>query len=263
MNKALALYQNYCNYSITDNVQLLDYKVDIDVLRNELFSFISNNRFGFDAVSLRLPPGETNYVSSNESLTATATSAYDYLSTEKQMPLNTAPNSDYTEWHPDLKDSYVSTIVPELEQLCGFKIGRIRLGWLMPGSGYPIHQDLEPLRLHIPLITNSNSYIIHEHNLYHMEYGKLYHLITTGIHTAWNFGKLPRLHLVFSTYSIPEVEQAITDLANLDHLHTNFSQHINGLDQTSLAFLYKVFNQSSTNKEQLLHEIKSIAKLIT
>lgn len=263
MNQILELYRNYCKYPITDNVQLLDYNVDIDRLRQEIFNFIAENNYGLNSVSLRLPPGDFNYINENESLEATAASAYDYLNSEKIMPENTNPNSEYTEWHPNLVNSYVASLVPELETLCGFKIGRVRLGWLLPENGYPIHQDLEPLRLHIPLLTNSNSYIIHEHKLYHMEYGRLYHLITTGIHTAWNFGKLPRLHLIFSTYGSPEIEQELAELPQPEKLHTNFAEHIHGIDHTGLAYLYKIINKNAADKEKLLHEIKSISKLIT
>lgn len=263
MNQTLALYQDHCKYPISDNIQLLDYKVDINTLRDEMFNFIANNRYGFNSVSLRLPLGDTEYVQPYESLVATAAPAYDYLSTTKQMPENTRPNGEYTEWHPALKDSYVAKLVPELEQLCGFSIGRVRLGWLMPNSGYPIHQDLEPLRLHIPLLTNSNSYFIHEHKLYHMDYGRLYHLITTGIHTAWNFGSLPRLHLIFSTYGTPDVESALANIPTTDNLHANFAEHISGLDKVSLAHLYKITNQTSQDKDRLLYELKAIAKLIS
>lgn len=261
MNKLLEVYQQCCPYTITDNVQLLDYKVDINTLRNDMFNLIINNNYGFDAVSLRMPPGVDNFVAPGESLTDTASAAYTFY-TNICSPVNSTPNEAYTEWHSDLKDSYITTIVADLEKLCGFKIGRIRLGWLMPGSGYPIHQDPEPLRLHIPLLTNNNAYIIHEHKLYHMEYGNLYHLITPGIHTAWNFGKLPRLHLIFSTYGDSQFEQVLQSVTSLEQLQDNFEEHIKGVDRISLAYLFKIFSKNADQKDQLLFDMKSILKYI-
>ena len=98
------------------------------------------------------------------------------------------------------EDSYVAELTKQIEKLSGLKITRIRLSWLKPTGGYPMHADVDPMRIHIPIFTNTLAYFVQGHKIYHMQYGKLYHLVTTSNHTAWNFGKLPRLHLIFSTY---------------------------------------------------------------
>jgi len=253
MPSLVELYQQYCSYQIKDNIQPLDFSIDIEKLRRDMFNLIANNRFKYNAVSLRLPSNETNYINPNEILEATGVRSYTYsnMSTPNETKinaLNTRSNKEYLEWHPALVDSYVTELVPQLEKLCGFNIGRIRLGWLMPDCGYPMHWDLEPMRLHIPLITNSSSYFIHENKLYTMEYGKLYHLITTGIHTAWNFGNLPRLHLIFSTYieGNDDLEKEIDKLSNIETLQQNFVNHVStGIDDTTLLFLSKLSNSNS------------------
>jgi hypothetical protein len=43
-------------------VQELDVEIDIERLRTEVFNFIVENKFGYKGVSLRMPPGNTNYV---------------------------------------------------------------------------------------------------------------------------------------------------------------------------------------------------------
>jgi hypothetical protein len=262
MSSLIELYQKYCPYQLNDNVQLLDFNIDIDTLRQDMFSFIANNKFSYNAVSLRLPAGQDNYIDPDEVLEATAVGSYEYISeTAKISPINSKHNKEYQVWHSDLKDTYVTRLVPQLENLIGLKIGRIRLGWLMPDAGYPMHLDLEPMRLHIPLITNNSSYFIHDSKLYQMQYGKLYHLITTGIHTAWNFGKLPRLHLIFSTYGDQALDQALGDLNDIDTLQRNFVNDIyHGVNQKTLGFLLSIADPMQ--KKQMAADLKHIKNLL-
>jgi hypothetical protein len=73
-----------------------------------------------------------------------------------------------------------------------------------------------------------------------MSYGKLYHLITTNTHTAWNFGDLPRLHLVFSTYADDTLDNEISKLTQVSVTSQNFKSTIKnqGADKFSLFMLY-------------------------
>lgn len=262
MTSLIELYQKYCHYQIIDNIQKLDFTVDVETLRGDMFNLIKNNDFKYQAVSLRLPPDENNYTDVNEILEATAVGSYEYKSEyTKILPMNPKHNKEYKIWHDDLKDSYITELVPQLEKFTGLNIGRVRLGWLMPNAGYPMHLDLEPMRLHIPLITNNSSYFIHANKLYQMPYGHLYHLITTGIHTAWNFGKLPRLHLIFSTYGDRTLDQALDNINNIDILQKNFVNDIaNGVDQKTLGFLLSLADPEQ--KTQIIADFKHINDLI-
>jgi hypothetical protein len=263
MSDLIELYQKRCSYKIVDVVQSLDFEFDPEQLRREIFKFIVDNNFGFSAVSLRLPENENNFASDKEILEATGIDIYDL--TTLPYPDNIKADSEYTKWHPDLINSYVASLVPGLEEYCGFKIGRIRLGWLQPDSGYPIHVDLEPLRLHIPLFTNDLAYFIHDRKIYNMKYGKLWHLITTKIHTAYNFGKLPRLHLIFSTYTDVELESEIKKIATHTQVKQNFVDQISeqGIDKYSLLQMFNITNLNNKNKAESLRELKRIFDLLS
>lgn len=268
METLIELYQKYCPYQIYNQIQKLDFEFDIDRLRRELFDFINKNQFGFDPVSLKLPTGQTNYNSKEEMLETGGIDAINYLK-DVCIPSNTRHNKEYLDWHPDLIKSYTRSLAAEIEKICVLHIGRIRLGWLQPGKGYPMHCDLEPMRLHIPLFTNNLAYIIHKDKLYNMKYGKLYHLITTDLHTAWNFGNLPRLHLIFSTYGDKTLDVEIEKLKYKEVTAKNFSDTIEnqGIDKYSVLEILKIKETvdqiNPGDKLQLLHEIKSILKIIS
>jgi hypothetical protein len=253
MHSMTELTQKQCAYQITGPVQQLEFDVDIETLRREIFDFIINGNFEYQTVSLRLPEGNTDYTSNFEYLESDGTQAFVFrdeyeldptIHNRRQIPEIKISQEKYTHWHPMLKDSYLASLIPELETLSGFKIGKVRLGWLSADSGYPMHYDLEPLRLHIPIFTNANAYIIHDNEFYNMKYGKLYHLITTKIHTAWNFGTLPRLHLIFSTYSDNEFALAINELTKINTKKQNLSnQFLNsGVDNYSIEQLNNINN---------------------
>ena len=76
-----------------------------------------------------------------------------------------------------------------------------------------------------------------------MEYGNVYHLITSKEHTAWNFGTLPRLHLVFSTYSDEKFENSIRNLSdNFTIKQTTInSLKESNIDTSTLYELRKIF----------------------
>ena len=267
MDDLLSSYQRYCTYPVTDYIQKLDFYIDIERLRREIFNLIANDHYGFNMVSLRLPVGGTNYLDDYEDLKNNSVDSYVFFPKDNGYDQkNTKHNKEYTIWHPDLKDSYVASIVPELEKLTGFNIGRVRLVWLQPNAGYPMHFDFEPIRLHIPLFTNQASYFFHGHKLYHMHYGKLYHIITSGLHTAWNFGSLPRLHLTFSTYGDADTDAELQKLADLETLQKNFVEHahLHGVDKISLSYLLKIQKSSDDPRsiDQMMHELRTILNLL-
>ena len=102
-----------------------------------------------------------------------------------------------------------------------------------------------------------------------MQYGKLYHLITTNIHTAWNFGKLPRLHLIFSTYADDIVDAEIAKLTQFDLSSQNFVNTIKnqGVDNYSLLELFRIAESveqlDAQIKIDMLREIKQITDLLS
>ena len=267
MSDLLDLYRTRCKYQISDTMQELDFKFDLLRLKTEMFEYIINNKFDFKSALLKLPVGENNYIAQKDEIEATGVSVYDYdqdnvtLDIQKRSDLH---NKNYSEWHPDLANSYIRELTANLEQYVGLTIGKIRLNWLLPNTGYTMHVDVEPLRIHIPLLTNDAVYYIHDHKLYTMKYGNIYHLVTSEPHTVWNFGKLPRLHLIFTTYDDDELDKKINDVASIVQLQKNFVDHVNsGIDQQSLNYLLKISTASpGANREQLLFDMKLISDLL-
>jgi len=242
----MQLYNAEYNYPITDTIQQLDVDVDASRLQDELLNLIVDNHYGIDVVSLRLQAGDTNWINPIENLRATAVPSMSILKDDYRLPPNNISNEEYTEWHPDLENSYVKDLVPQIEKYTGARIGRIRLGWLMPNAGYPMHSDLEPLRLHIPLFTNSLASFIHDGTSSTMEYGKLHHLISTTTHTAHNFGKLPRLHLVFSTIATPAISSVISQVTDSRYTNKRFVDHLQdtGVTPESIEKLRKIIKDT-------------------
>lgn len=240
-DKLILLYSNFLNYTITDVVQRLDINFNVEQLQQELLDFLVDNKFGFGEVLLRLPKESSD--------------PKDFIKekvTEKGLKLlnlhhhvdhlNPISESEYKYWHPALKDSLVTKLVTQLEEFSGLPIGRVRLVWLQPGEGYNLHVDVEPLRFHVPLITNSHSYFISDNQLHTMEYGGIYHIVTSSTHTAHNFGEFPRLHLLLSTYLDDDMSEKIEKLTDNDFILDAFKEHVNNpsITKNSLNKLYRL-----------------------
>ena len=262
----LKVHQKYCNYKITDAIQSLDFEIDIDRLRKEIFDFIVENKFGFNVVSLRLPEGETNWTTEYEMLESNAINDLTYHPESVVSPKNKKHALTYNNWHPDLENSYVAELTKQIEKLSGLKITRIRLSWLKPTGGYPMHADVDPMRIHIPIFTNTLAYFVQGHKIYHMQYGKLYHLVTTSNHTAWNFGKLPRLHLIFSTYH-EEIDKIFDGVIDRTTTRINFVDHIihSGVDEYSLEQLCNLslpHVESEEKRSQVIHDTEQLIQML-
>lgn len=73
---------------------------------------------------------------------------------------------------------------------------------MLPGGDIPSHRDmvgnvgLGGLRLHIPIITNSNVNFIVDNKRVIMNIGELWALDTSYKHSVTNFGSEQRIHLV-------------------------------------------------------------------
>lgn len=100
------------------------------------------------------------------------------------------PSRKFLNMNPFFKSS------PFEEVINKFQMKRSRLMWLDSWSCYTFHKDDSP-RIHIPLITNSNAYILFRSGLiYHLSPGSVYWVNTKEEHSAMNGSEEPRLHLV-------------------------------------------------------------------
>jgi hypothetical protein len=75
--------------------------------------------------------------------------------------------------------------------------GRVRLFMLTPETNYIMHGDQDFYRVHVPLITNDESFLIVDNRLWRLEIGSIYLVKVKDRHTAMNAGKTNRIHLVF------------------------------------------------------------------
>lgn len=241
------LYNKTSKYDIVDHIQEIPIDIDIEKLRKNIFDLIIKNNYGTNIVSLRLPNDEDQWDNVKEKLEDGAVLPFALLK-EDTIPKNSRDNREYVRWHPNVS-TYIKKLTSDLESMTGQNIGRVRLAWLQPGKGYPIHADTDPMRIHIPLFTNNLSYIIHDDIMYNFKYGKVYHLITPSTHTAWNFGFLPRLHLIFSTHADKDITNKIAEISSLSQTEKNIKKHLSnsGIDAYSIAKLGQIMKLPNKN----------------
>ena len=102
--------------------------------------------------------------------------------------------SDYTEFVPDLVDTYFKEVYDKLSKK--FKLGRVRILLKEPRSTLSWHRDPEP-RIHIPIITNPGSIMVIEEVAKHLPAdGSAWITNNTKYHNAFNGGEENRVHLV-------------------------------------------------------------------
>lgn len=244
-------YSDICKYPITKHVQRLDLEIDYKRISDEILTLVADNDYGYNPVSLRLPPGETNWTDPQECLISTADGVLKF-GTPKET--NRADNKLYTDWHTNTE--YTQQIKQQLEQLSGLNIGRVRLAWLPVGFAYPMHIDFEAIRFHVPIVTNKHCYFVHGKELTTMPKGSAYHIITDEIHTAMNYGGLPRLHLVYSTYTTPEIDQVIDQAVTELTEDQTFINHVDLTKEQLLTLIKISYKQNRADSETFLKLMK-------
>lgn len=76
-------------------------------------------------------------------------------------------------------------------------VGRVRMLMMKPRSTYSLHHDPDLWRVHIPLITNPDSFMFVHGKMWHMETGFAYLMRVEHHHLAVNAGNDNRIHIVF------------------------------------------------------------------
>jgi hypothetical protein len=92
------------------------------------------------------------------------------------------------------KNTYVEELINIVKK--DYQIYRGRFMMLKYKSCLSMHTD-ESKRLHIPIITNPDAFMVVDNQIYKLENKKSYIVDTTLPHTAVNAGKKDRIHLVF------------------------------------------------------------------
>lgn len=93
------------------------------------------------------------------------------------------------------------------------------INWSRPGSKLQIHRDPNVWhglsnRIHVPIITNQNAFIVVENRFYHFSIGRYYELNNRKFHSVVNNGETGRLHCVFDV--MPEMKFKETLDNNID-----------------------------------------------
>lgn len=117
------------------------------------------------------------------------------LDFEKSLTLNYTTgkllNGPYT-----TKPEYVGTPLGDALESIG-NLGEARLLKLNSAESYTAHADPDD-RIHVAITTNPHSYLINltDNQLYHLPVnGEVWHMDTSKMHVAANFGARPRIHL--------------------------------------------------------------------
>ena len=113
---------------------------------------------------------------------------------KEQIRAKKINESAYTEFVPDLADTYFKEVYDKLSKK--FKLGRVRILLKEPRSTLSWHRDPEP-RLHIPIITNPGSIMVIDEVAKHLPAdGSAWITNNTKYHNGFNGGEENRVHLV-------------------------------------------------------------------
>lgn len=123
------------------------------------------------------------------------------------------PERFYKTINKSLANTYIAELLDRYPDYYRWRLLR-----LCPKQTYTVHRDSmfkdkRNFRLHIPVITNPDTYLMFMNNrpshdtvtetyCYHMEVGNSYQIETTGFHTAVNYGNENRYHIVGVRYEI-------------------------------------------------------------
>jgi hypothetical protein len=89
-------------------------------------------------------------------------------------------------------------LLQKIAESLGIKdYGRVRLLLLGPRTNYTFHHDPDSWRVHIPLITNEDAFMVVAGKLWHLPIGNAYLIKVKDYHCAMNAGKEDRIHIVF------------------------------------------------------------------
>jgi|APSaa5957512535_1039671.scaffolds.fasta_scaffold00452_24 hypothetical protein len=256
LSEILEIYDSTLKYKFKKNIQEIDFTPDIDRLRKEVFDLIIKYDHGFNQVSIRGPKGNPQW-EDNEEAQLLYDKGIEPLGTYEVPKADELYNhEDITEWHPGIaQDSYFKQLTPLIEEATGLNISAITLCWALPESRQMMHIDIEPIRLHIPILTNSDVWFLTDREAHFMEYGKLYHLLAISDHAIHNYGPTPRLHVIFSTYPNTDISDKLKKLSKLDTLKENIFSSVvgGGIDNYSVKKLSKIHDSKKNENLQAFH----------
>jgi hypothetical protein len=178
----------------------IDINIDYDRLRKEMYDleidqFLLKNNGQMSVQTIPGTPVEDQPTSGTLSL------HYDWDNHDSTDP-NSKPEMrdvildeiDFTETCDFLKGTYTEEVINMLTQ--EYKVVRGRYMMMNWKSCLTHHIDLTP-RIHLPLVTNKDCFMIIDGKLVHLEQDITWLADTTLMHTALNSGRHLRFHMVF------------------------------------------------------------------
>ena len=183
----------------SDFYQVPDLRFDISKLRIALKKVLSRKSYDdaagtkyISGICLNQIPGKPESIT-GENVKGIYWTKPD-SSGKEEIRAKKIDESAYTEFVPDLADTYFKEVYEKLSKK--FKLGRVRILLKEPRSTLSWHRDPEP-RLHIPIITNPGSIMVIDEVAKHLPAdGCVWITNNTKYHNAFNGGEEGRVHLV-------------------------------------------------------------------
>jgi len=119
---------------------------------------------------------------------------YDETTGKAKLRKELVKETDFSEVCDFIKSTYTEEVIKKLQEKYGVVRGRYMISEMK--SCLTIHRDSSK-RMHIPIVTNENCFMVIEDSVYHLPYGSTYRVDTTVPHTAVNASSTRRTHLVF------------------------------------------------------------------
>jgi hypothetical protein len=160
---------------LTGSVRVLG-TIDVEVLKSSLQKFIDIAQTGVTQQGLRWA-GDFEGVSDLR---------YNDANPKKYI------EEDFKDWI--LGTEYLQSISKSLNIR---DVGRVRMLMMKPKSTYSLHHDPDLWRVHIPLITNTESFMFVDGKMWHLPLGNAYLVKVKDHHLAVNAGNENRIHIVF------------------------------------------------------------------
>lgn len=180
-------------------LEKLDFNVDHNLLIDE---FISNKSLQSrlvkdNQISLQYRPGAENDLQLTESVGSLVYDWVGWKPTDNKKPKikdNILEESIFNKTCDIFVPTYMGQVIDELSQKYSCVRGRLML--MKPRSALTWHIDFTK-RIHIPLITNDECFMVVNKEVLHLPIGDTYLVDTTFPHTAVNASVKNRYHMVF------------------------------------------------------------------
>jgi hypothetical protein len=173
-------------------IKQLELTVNTDLIQQDLDKILTYTTWGsHNQIGLNHRPGADNIW-------------FDNIGSlfNRETRTRLANEHDFTQWSPDFP-TYIKTAIDLLEKAENFRVGRVRFMRCMPKCGLSYHVD-ESIRYHLVIATNPSAFFIGAvegkdeiAHCFHLPRDNYFYKVdTTVLHTVYNAGNDPRIHLV-------------------------------------------------------------------